>query len=204
MFFRGTSLFTTALHSVASPFVSNCSVLHENEGNPGAAARQRRFSRYERASVKKNISLLAKTRQHLRGSLSVPLHTLPAVDEWIFLFSSLCSRNAFPPPSERVNLAHGALFAYREALLAFWSRMRQRTVSLLFILEPLNHLGTIGRLLPVAQSRIPRRNPNSSLLVFRNFPRRFVPTPDGATHRRGNETGHRESFCVGYQPPQSL
>lgn len=87
-----------------------------------------------------------KTRQHLYGfSSRTSLHICTRRLEF-FYFPRFVPRNDFPPLNERVNFARDALFAYHRALPVFFcSRTRQGTVSLLFKLESLNLLRTIGR-----------------------------------------------------------
>lgn len=92
------------------------------------------------------LSSLWKTRQHLcEFSSCTSLHICTRRLEF-FYFPRFVPRNDFPPLNERVNFARDALFAYHRALPVFFcSRTRQGTVSLLFKLESLNLLRTIGR-----------------------------------------------------------
>lgn len=138
--FRGTTLSRVAVPS----FVKTCEFLPRNY--VARILDDQRKNIYIYIYIFFPLSSLWKTRQHLcEFSSCTSLHICTRRLEF-FYFPRFVPRNDFPPLNERVNFARDALFAYHRALPAFFcSRTRQGTVSLLFKLESLNLLRTIGR-----------------------------------------------------------
>lgn len=141
-------LFVAVLHFAALLYLALLSFVKTNVRISAAKLRCTHSWRAEEKHIYISIFFFSswKTRQHLYGfSSRTSLHICTRRLEF-FYFPRFVPRNDFPPLNERVNFARDALFAYHRALPVFFcSRTRQGTVSLLFKLESLNLLRTIGR-----------------------------------------------------------